>query len=244
MPGTIAIIQARMGSTRLPGKVARKIADQPVLGHVIERCKKAQTVDQVAVATTVRPEDDPVVGIAEDFGIAFYRGDENDVLSRYYFAAKELQAGIIVRITADCPLLDPLILDEVVLLREKEKADYATNTLPRTYPRGVDVSVFTFAALEKTYHLARETWQREHVTPFMRENPALFSLSNLAAPEELSRPDLRLTVDTEEDLALVEAILFHLGAHSLSLSNIITLLDNQPWLKYINKNVQQKTLHP
>ncbi len=240
MPQTVAIIQARMGSTRLPGKVAMHIGDKPVLSHVIERCTKARKVDNVVVATTELPEDNQVVEIARENKVACYRGSEKDLLSRYYFAAKQYKAENIIRITADCPLLDPSIIDQVVLLREKKEVDYASNTLKRTYPRGVDVSVFTFDVLEKTYLMAKQPWEREHVTPFMKERTDLFTHANLAAPGKLFRPDLRITVDTEEDLMLIKAIYYFLGDRSLELDNIIALFDEQPWLAYINKHIKQK----
>ena len=240
MPVTTAIIQARMGSTRLPGKVAMLLGDRPVLAHVIERCCHAGKVDQVVVATTGLPEDDRVVQIARDYNVEFYRGSKDDVLSRYYQAARRFQADPIVRITADCPLLDPSLIDRVIQLKEETGADYASNTVERTFPRGVDVSVFSFATLEKMHQLAKESWQREHVTPFVKDNPHMFSRANLSAGGRLRRPDLRITVDTEEDLMLIRAVYYFLGKRSFQLENIIALLEEQPWLPYINRHIRQK----
>lgn len=235
-----AIIQARTASMRLPGKVVKPLNSKTVLENVIERTLKASQIEKVIVATTTRAEDDIIVRIAEKVGVDYFRGSEEDVLGRYYLAAGQFSAGLIARITADCPLIIPSVIDDVVNLRNSLKVDYASNTIRRTFPRGTDTEVFTFSALESAYNEAAESREREHVTPYLINNPHRFSQANLEAQGRLRRPDLRITIDTEEDYMLIQAIYQFLGARSIELDRIINLFNQQPWLFYINNNVKQK----
>ena len=199
---TVAIIQARMTSTRLPGKVLADLGGEPMLARVVARVRAARRVDQVWVACTERPEDDPVVRWCEDRSIPVWRGSETDVLGRYLAAARAAGAEVVVRITADCPLLDPEVIDRVVLEVTSQRADYAANVLERSYPRGLDVEAFTIEALERMDRLGTSAASREHVTiPVRLEHPDAFTVRSIRA--DVDDSDLRWTVDTPEDLAFV-----------------------------------------
>lgn len=172
---TTAIIQARMGSTRLPGKILKDLLGKTVLQHVIERVQQARTIDEIIIATTTLEQDNAVVREAMQCGVRYFRGSEADVLSRYYLAAKENEAENVVRITSDCPLIDPQVIDIIVNFYKKTKQyDIVTNASSdlsqRTYPRGLDTEVFSFTVLEKAFKQADKPYQREHVTPFIYEN--------------------------------------------------------------------------
>jgi spore coat polysaccharide biosynthesis protein SpsF len=200
----VAIIQARMTSTRLPGKVLMDLAGRPMLAQLLARVKRCRLVDEVVVATTVNAADDPVVATARDEGIRWFRGSESDVLGRYLGAAREARADIVVRITADCPLVDPEVSDRVIeaLTARADAFDYASNVLRRTYPKGLDTEAFWRDALERAARQARSDYAREHVTPyFYRERPDLFLLCSVTDDTDAS--DLSWTVDRREDLELV-----------------------------------------
>ncbi len=173
----VAIVQARMGSTRLPGKVLKQLGDETVLHHVVERLKAVPLLDQIVIATTHDLQDDVMIKEAERLQVFSYRGSEQHVLSRYYEAALEYKADVVVRVTSDCPLLDPMVTNEVIGHYLREKVDYVSNTIDRSYPRGLDTEVFSFAALEKTNREAHTEAQFEHVTPYIYQNPQQFSLS-------------------------------------------------------------------
>jgi spore coat polysaccharide biosynthesis protein SpsF (cytidylyltransferase family) len=201
---TVAIIQARMGSTRLPGKVLADLAGKPLLGRVIERVRRARTIDQVVVATSDRPADDRVAGYCSSLGVGCFRGSEEDVLDRYYQAARLWPAGAYARITADCPLLDPGVIDRVVTAFAQNDCDYAANFLRRTFPAGVDLEVFTFATLERTWREASEPAEREHVTPYMRQGNR-FRLLGVENETDLSG-NHHWCVDHPADLDFVRAV--------------------------------------
>src|SRR5208282_1417599 len=166
----IAIIQARMGSSRLPGKSLAEIEGRPMLWHVIQRVKRASLVDRVVVATSTAPADDVIEKMCQENGVPCYRGSENNVLDRYYHAARAEKAAQVVRITADCPLIDPELIDQVVSRFQTGDLDYASNTMVRTYPDGLDTEVFSFSALERAWHEAVKDSEREHVTPYLRSD--------------------------------------------------------------------------
>lgn len=227
---TVAIIQARMGSTRLPGKVLKPIMGKPMLQHMVERVRRAKTLDQIIIATSTKPADTPISQLAKKLNLACFHGSETDVLSRYYQAAKKFSADIIVRLTGDCPLIDPAIIDAVVNQFKLTQADYTSNVLERTYPRGMDTEVFSFATLKLAQRLARSAYNREHVTPFIYTHPQKFHLGNMIAPKPFYRPDLHLTVDDLADFALVMAIFHQIypSRPHFALGHIIALLDRQP----------------
>ncbi len=240
---TTAIIQARMGSTRLFGKVMKIIQGKTVLEHVIERVKQAELIDEVIIATTVHKNDDVIAEEALRCGAKVFRGSEEDVLSRYYFAAKENDSEVIIRITSDCPLIDPVIVDKVVHMYQESKYDIVTNAgndlSKRTYPRGLDTEVFSYRALENAYLLATEAYQREHVTPYIYEHGTTGYYVN-----DKNYSKYRWTLDTDEDWQLISIIyekLYH-GKHDFYLAEVLALMEQNPKLEQINQHVEQKKL--
>lgn len=202
---TVAIIQARMGSTRFPGKVLADLRGRPMLAHIIGRVARAATVHGVVVATTDDPADDPVAALATDCGAQVTRGPVDDVLSRFVLAAHDHAADVVVRITADCPLVDPDVVDGVVRLRAERGVEYAGNVAPATYPDGYDVEVMTIQCLERLDREALLPHEREHVTARVREHPDEYTTANLAWDRD--RSAVRLTVDVPADLDRVAAVL-------------------------------------
>jgi len=172
----VAIVQARMGSTRLPGKVLLDLCGTSVLGWVASRVRLCRLIDEVVIATTTSPADEAIVEEAQRLAVAIFRGDEQDVLDRYYRAARMGNADVIVRITADCPLIDPDLTGETIEQFLAERPDYASNALERTYPRGLDTEVMSRQALERAWREAREPYQRAHVTPYIYQNPGQFRI--------------------------------------------------------------------
>ena len=236
----IAIIQARMGSTRLPGKVLLDLAGEPVLARVVNRSQRATMLDEVVIATTTESRDEAIVELCSSRGWAHFRGSEDDVLDRYYQAAKKHHADIVVRITSDCPLIEPEIIDLVVQeLLKDGSLDYVSNTLPpRTFPRGLDVEAMTFKTLERAWQEDKNSAWREHVTLYIYRNPEKFNIKAITNDKDLSH--MRWTVDTLEDLRFVRYIYDHFGHDYFSWHDVLDLLEEHPeWLE-INKNVKQK----
>ena len=244
----VAIIQARMGSTRLPQKVLAEIAGESMLARVCRRVGRSRTVDQVVVATTVAPRDRAIVRLCEQLAVTCFRGSESDVLDRYHQAAIAHRADVIVRITADCPLIDPKVVDRVVdaFLRPMSRGhrpDYASNTLRRTWPRGLDTEVMTAEALARACREADRPYERVHVTPYIYRHPELFESLPVCRPigEFGDLGALRWTVDEPADLELVRVIYSRLGAkESFSWNDVRRLLRREPELARINRDVRQK----
>lgn len=235
----VGIIQARMGSTRLPGKVLKDIGGETMLVRVARRARRAALLNQVVVATTVRRLDDAIVDECGRQDIPVFRGDEQDVLDRYYRAAETHGAEAVVRITSDCPFIDPGIIDRVIFPFLDEGPDYAGNVIMRTYPRGLDISVMTMAALRRAWLEADEPYQREHVTPYIYQSPDLFKL--LSVTGKIDYSNFRWTVDTAEDLEFVRAVYSHLGNNdTFSWRDVLTVLAQNPWLAELNRHVEQK----
>lgn len=233
---TVAIIQARMTSTRLPGKILADLAGRPLLYHVVARARQSMTLDLVAVATTDRVTDDVTAQYCNQLAIPYFRGSEDDVLDRYYQAAKLFKADVIVRLTADCPLIDPNVIDRTVQLFKSGDYDYVSNTLERTYPDGLDVEVFSKAVLERTWREASWKSECEHVTPYMR-NPILFRLGCLK--HDSNHSGLRWTVDHPRDLEFVRRVYDYLcPAPSFGLIDILALLREHPELSEINTGIE------
>ncbi|MDF2882753.1 MAG: kdsB1 [Clostridiaceae bacterium] len=197
------IIQARTGSTRLPKKVLRPICGIPILIHDINRIKKSKLIDKIIIATTDNKNDDAIVNLLKKVDVGIFRGNEEDVLDRYYKAAKEYNADIIVRITSDNPLMDYRVVDGIIENLINEKTDYSCNNMPRTFPYGMDCECFTFKVLQEAWENAKEPYEREHVTPYIRNNK-FYKKSNLLNSRDLS--NLRFTVDTIDDFKYVEKI--------------------------------------
>ena len=240
----VAIIQARMGSTRLPGKVLREIAGETMLYHVVRRTHQAKLVNRVVVATTESSEDDPIIEECFKLQVPVFRGSTNDVLDRYYRAASKYQAHAVVRITSDCPLIDPETIDMVIRKYLDSDADYAALGIEGGFPRGMDIEIFNFTTLEKTHMEAKKDYEREHVTPYIYQHPELFKIHFLEAKGKLRMPAFRLTVDTEEDLRLMREIFKRLYNNRtvFSIEKVIDLLDEHPELLEINAHIHQKEL--
>lgn len=239
---TTAIIQARMGSTRLPGKVMAQIAGKPMIERVIERVAKAKCVDQIVIATTCLPEDDVLCAWAARMGHPFYRGSQLDVLDRYYQAALVARPSRIVRITSDCPLIDPSLIDEAVEIQDRTGADYVSNKVRPTLPVGEDIEVFWFNGLAEAWRHATMEYERVHVTPYFYKNPGRFQLQALAVQGDFT--GLRWTVDTEQDLEFVRqlyAVASDLDAR-LGWRDILEILKRSPHISEINSQVRQKAL--
>lgn len=241
-PRTVAIVQARMGSTRLPGKVLKDLEGEPLLTRVINRLQRAGTIHRVVIATTNKFEDDAIVEVCRDRGWDWFRGSELDVLDRYYKAAVAFQADIVVRVTSDCPLIDPAVVDMVVRqFHLKGDVDYLTNTLPpRTFPRGLDVEVIAFSALKRAWNEATDSSDREHVTPYIYKHPELFRLHGHYNRTDLSY--MRWTVDTEEDLALVRKIYAFFGSDRFTWRQLLAAFSLHPGWLAINRHIHQKVV--
>lgn len=240
---TVAIIQARMASSRLPGKVMRDIAGEPMLVRVVERTRHAHTLHKVVVATTKNPGDDPIEALCGGRGYSVFRGSQYDVLDRYYRAALAFKAQIIVRLTADCPLIDPEVIDHTVNEFFRHGVDFAANRLPppwrRTYPIGMDTEVCTFAALERAWKEAKEPHQREHVMPYLYEQEGRFHV--LVVDHDSDYGSQRWTVDTNEDLELIRQIYTRFkGRDDFSWLDVLALLEREPELAQINADIHHK----
>jgi spore coat polysaccharide biosynthesis protein SpsF len=240
---TVVIIQARMGSSRLPGKVLLDLAGEPMLARVLERARRAQSVDDVMVATTTDPADDPIEAMCRERGFPVYRGSMFDVLDRYYGAAKQAQAEIIVRVTADCPVIDPAVIDQVVAAFHANQADFACNRLPppwkRTWPIGLDTEVCSFVGLEQAWKEAVLPYEREHVMPYFYDQEGRFKV--IVVDHEPDYGELRWTVDTAEDLQLLREIFARFsGQTDFTWMDVLRLVEREPQLSQINAGVRHK----
>lgn len=241
----VAIIQARMTSSRLPGKVLIDIAGFPMLYHVIKRVSSALMVDQIVVATTDDPTDDPIEEFCKSKNVSCFRGHPFDVLDRYYQAASKFQADIIVRITADCPIMDPLLIDSLIQSYLETEVDFAANRLPppwkRTYPIGLDIEIVHFKALEKAWREAETQFEREHVMPYFYDQPGRFKI--LLAHHEPDYGEKRWTVDTPQDLELINLIFQNFSPRiDFSWLEIIDLTKSNPDLEKINTGINAKNV--
>ncbi|NYT10685.1 MAG: NTP transferase domain-containing protein [Methanosarcinales archaeon] len=237
----VAIIQARMGSTRLPEKVMREIGKKTMLSRVVQRTARSELIDKIVVATTTKTSDDPIVAECDRLNVSVFRGDEQDVLDRYYRAAMAYQAEAIVRITSDCPLIEPEVVDRVIRVFLDESPDYASNSLEKTYPRGLDTEVVTMEALIRAWQEATEPYQRVHVTPYIFQNPDQFTLLPVKSDVDYSR--YRWTVDTQEDLDFVRAIYSRFGNEdAFTWNDVLSILTAEPELAEINRHIRQKSL--
>lgn len=235
MTRTVAIIQARTGSTRLPGKVLKEIAGRPMLWHIVERIKRCRTISTIVVATTEMEEDRVILDLARSLGVEAVAGSTDDVLDRYYRAARAFDADPVVRITADCPVIDPEIVDEVVEFYFT--GDYDACSLEGGFPDGLDVTVFSFSALSTAWREATLPSEREHVGPYLKNHPERFHLGRYEKFQNLGH--LRWTVDEERDLRFIRAIyekLYREGEIFLT-GDILDLLQREPDLREINAGI-------
>ena len=237
----IAIVQARMGSTRLPGKVLKQLGGRSVLSWVIARVRQFSRIDSLLIATTVEPADEAVVKEAERCSAEVFRGNESDVLDRYYRGACHARADVIVRITSDCPLIDPEVSDHTIQKFLDERPDYASNGLERTYPRGLDTEVLKSSALERAWREASEPYQRAHVTPYLYQNPDKFRLLSVKGEADFS--GYRWTLDTQEDAEFLQEVFARLGGSvDFTWRDVLRLLEREPALAEINQQIRQKAL--
>jgi len=243
MSRVVAIIQARTGSTRLPGKVLLDIAGKSMLFRDIERIRRSKKIDRVVIATTVKPADDRIADLCREYGCDCFRGSEDDVLDRYYQAARQFDAEAVVRITSDCPLIEPTVIDQIIskFLSLMPDIEYVSNIFPlRTYPRGLDTEVMSFSALERCWNEEKNPAYREHVTPYIHHNPEKFRIEEVNNDVDLSL--MRWTVDTPEDMAFVRRVFEHFRDDSFSWVDVLSLLRDQPELMEINKDIRQKVI--
>lgn len=236
----VIIVQARMTSTRLPGKILKKVLGKSLLEYQIERLRRVKSADEIVIATTTNDTDIPIIDLCNILSVPYYRGPEEDVLARYYGAAQKYKASVVVRVTSDCPLIDPKVIDEVINFYLNNGYDYVSNTIKRTYPRGMDTEVFSSRVLEEAFLEATAVPDREHVTPFIYRNPYRYRLGNVEYSEDQSVH--RWTVDTPEDFELVRNIITSLYPVNpvFSLEDCITLLKENPEWQKINGHVEQK----
>lgn len=239
---TVIIVQARMTSTRLPGKVLKSVLGKPLLEYQIERLKQVRLADEVVIATTTNRTDQPIIELCDRLSIPYIRGSEEDVLARYYEAAIAHQADVIVRVTSDCPLIDPSIIDRVIqtYLENSEAFDYVTNALQRTYPRGMDTEVFSFKALQQAYQESTAQPDREHVTPFINRRPERYRFGHVCDNEDNSAH--RWTVDTPEDFELIRRILEAVYPNNphFSMQDCLQVVRRHPDWSKLNAHVEQK----
>lgn len=239
-----AVVQARIGSTRLPGKVLLNLDGKTVLEHVVERIKLSKRVDEVIIATTVLEKDDKIEALALEKGWEYYRGSEDDVLSRYYEAAEKYKLEVIVRITSDCPLIDAQVIDTMIDIYTSNKYDIVTNAgadlSNRTFPRGLDVEIFSLEILKKAYINGKENYQREHVTPYIYERSSNIYYHR----NDIDYSSYRWTLDTEEDWELISSVYKHLyhGIHDFFLQDIIELMKKRLDVASINAHIEQKKI--
>jgi spore coat polysaccharide biosynthesis protein SpsF len=234
----VAIVQARMTSTRLKGKVLLKIGSRRVIEHVVDRLSSSNYINKVVVATTMDPEDEAIVDWAKAYRIHYFRGDTKDVLSRFYNCAIKHDADVVVRVTSDNPLVDPEIIDQTISKYLKSGADFASNNLKKTFPWGLDVEVISIEALSIAWREGTTKSNREHVTQFVRHRPERFHIVNLQAPE--NNHNIRITLDEISDYELIEKV-FHALGDNANYKSIIQLFNKHPEL--IKTNLETRLLH-
>ena len=213
------------------------VMGKPLLQYTLDNLQKAQSINRLVVATTTDPEDDIIDSWCKKNSISVYRGDREDVLSRFYECAVKYNADAIVRVTSDCPLVDPTIVDDVINLFKNTKSDYSANNIEKSFPHGLDVEVFTFKAIKQSFENTKKLIDREHVTQYIRNQPENFKITNLSLPENYNH--IRVTVDEEEDFRLVELIIQKIGEHP-SLNDLLSLYQIDPDLFSINSNAKSR----
>ncbi len=239
------IMQARVGSSRLHAKVLKELCGKTVLEHDVERIRQAKTVDDIIIATTDKAEDAAIVEVAERCGAKVFRGSENDVLDRYYQAAKHYQVENVIRITSDCPLIDPFVIDEVVTDYNCKQCDIITNVPNEwetmSYPRGLDLEIFPFTWLEKAWTEATDSYDREHVSPYIYDH----AQNRVYYKYDKDYSQYRWTLDTEEDWQVIQKIYEHFyhGVHNFYFEDIVAYMQEHPEIAQINAEVVQKLKH-
>jgi len=230
------ILQARMGSSRLPGKVLKSLAGKPMIQWIVERLKLCEKVDKLILATSTLEQDQPLVNLAEQLGIRIFRGSENDVLDRYYQCAKHHKIDYIIRATGDNPFVDPIECDKLIHYYLSRQLDYATISTepPGGFPLGVGVEIFNFSSLEKSWKEGHAPHHREHVNEYILENPTLFIQSKMTPPPEKNAPEISLTVDTSEEFSFAEKL--YVSYQNKFSSGFVSV----PWvIKYLKNNIKE-----
>jgi len=243
MSRVVAIVQARMSSTRLPGKVLMDIAGTSMLARSVRRLSRVESLSEVVVATTIEKSDDPIVEQCEINGWKYFRGSQEDVLDRYHAAATSFRADSVVRITSDCPMIDPGIVDAVLdeYVKWEGDVDYLSNMIPRrTYPRGLDTEVFTFDALDLAWRQDKNPSLREHVTQYILRHPGIFRIRGIM--NDIDYSSMRWTVDTPEDLRFARTVLENFQNDQFTWKEIVEFLQARPEILEINKEIRQKAL--
>ena len=237
---TVIIVQARMTSTRLPGKVLLPLGGEPMLTRLVQRLRRVRLADAIVIATTTNASDDAIVALCERLGVAHHRGSEHDVLSRYAEAATQHPADVVVRVTSDCPLIDPALIDRLIEDFAQGDCDYVSNMLPPTWPYGMAVEVFSVQALQEAHAQASQESEREHVTPFIYRTAQRYRLRNVACSQNLSHH--RWTVDTPEDYELVSLLFraLHQTNPEFRFEDLLAEMERHPEWMTINQHVQQK----
>lgn len=242
----VCIVQARVGSSRLPGKVLKEICGKTVLEHDINILRLVPNIDEIIIATTIEHEDLQIVNEANRLNVKYFRGSKRDVLSRYYYAAKENNADVVIRITSDCPCLDHEIIKEMVdlFIKRNKQANiqYVNNTIERTFPRGYDVEIFSFEILEEAFNNAKKDYEREHVTPYLYDENNNIKMEFYKNDKDYS--NYRLTLDTEEDFRVISKIYNKLFVNQeyFLLKDVVKFLENNPEIADINKMIEQKKI--
>ena len=238
----VATIEARMSSSRLPGKVLLEAGAKPMLGHLIDRMKRAPSLNEICVATTTNGTDDLLVESARSNGVSSFRGSEEDVMLRVLGAAESCAADVIVEITGDCPIIDPRIVEQAIRMYRNNDCDYVTNGHIRSYPDGMDVDVFSLAALRRSAAMTNDPLDHEHVKLHMRTHPDLFRTVHLVAPPRLHWPELGLVLDEPRDYELLKKVIEHFGPENpyFSCREAVELLHEHPGWISINRDVYRK----
>ena len=238
----VATIEARMDSSRLPGKILKEAVGRPLLELMVERVRRSKLIHEVVVATTVEPNDAATEQACKKMGVSYFRGSNEDVLERVLKAAQTHQADLIVELTGDCPLIDPAMIDHVIRFYLDRSLDYVSNCLERTFPRGTEVQVFSVKVLEDVARRTQDAADHEHVSLYIYEHPEIYKLGGVRAEPPYDRTDLRLTVDTPEDYELVRKIFEKLYSANpaFTMADVIALVDREPALKELNTRIQQK----
>ena len=241
----VAIVQARMGSTRLPGKALLPLGGTTVLGCVVDRLRAGKELHDIVIATSIDPSDDAVVREAQRLDVRISRGPLSDVLGRYAEAMHAVDADPVVRITADCPLIDGTLIDTMLASYRLQPCDYFSNTLERTFPRGLDTEIVAARALEVARTEADRPYEREHVTPFLYGHPERFALRSYVAADGSNRSDLRWTLDTPDDYRFLQCVyetVVHVRPRDVTTQSVLDALERDPALRGINATVRQKEL--
>ncbi len=241
-----ATIEARMTSTRLPGKVLTPCLGKPMLELMVERVRRVPSLDGIIIATTTNRTDDPVAALADRLGVGCWRGSEEDVLTRVLEAAQAFDVDVIVELTGDCPLMDPEIVERVIQEYRRAGVDYVSNVLTRGYPIGMDTEVFATAVLADVARRSDDPVDHEHVSVYIYQHPEIYTLGNVAAPPQCERPRLRLTLDTPEDLQVIRSVFEALypANPEFSLADVLEFLDRKPEIAAINAHVQHRYVRP